>query len=237
MKYSGIIIGKRDVREVDRLYAVYTLEQGRLSILGKGVRKATAKLAGNLETLSHAEIYVSKGRGQGNITGAIALDSFLFLKADFAALNRAFYAVSYFNKFITQEEKDEKSFHFLLEYLKVMDALAMEGKEESKYDAVTFGFLFKFLENVGYGIDANYCSVCEEKIKEGGNFFSAKRGGIVCANCVRGEGQMVKIDDHSVKLIRIFYKNRISSLSKLEVGKRDVSNLRLVFQEFVNWIK
>jgi len=237
MKYSGIIIGKRDVREVDRLYVVYTLEQGRLSILGKGVRKAAAKLSGNLETLNYSEIYVSKGRGQGNITGAIALDSFLSLKADFAALNRAFYAVSYFNKFITQEEKDEKSFGFLLEYLGVMDALAMDGKGENKYDAVTFGFLFKFLENVGYGIDANYCSVCEDKITGGGNFFSAKRGGIICGNCRGGDGGTVKMDDHSVKLIRIFYKNRISSLSKLEVGKRDVSNLRLVFQEFANWIK
>ncbi|NTU66460.1 MAG: DNA repair protein RecO [Candidatus Moranbacteria bacterium] len=237
MKYSGIIIGKRDVREVDRLYVVYTLEQGRLSMLGKGVRKASAKLAGNLETLSHVEIYMSKGRGQGNITGAIALDSFLSLKADFSALGRVFYAVSYFNKFITQEEKDEKSFEFLLEYLRVMDALAASGKGERKYDAVTFGFLFKFLENVGYGIDANFCSVCEGKITGGGNYFSAKRGGIICGNCRRQEGGTVRIDDHSVKLIRIFYKNRIASLSKLEVSRRDISNLKIVFQEFANWIK
>lgn len=237
MKYRGIIIGKRDIQEVDRLYTIYTLEQGKITIVGKGVRKAQAKLAGNLETLTYAEVYASKGRGRGNITGAIALNNFLSLKSDFTALNRAFYGVSYFARFITQEEKDEKSFALLLEYLETMDALASSGKSEEKYDSVTFGFLFKFLENSGYGAEVNACVVCGSKISSGGNRFSARRGGIVCGDCSKNGGGMVAISDASVKLLRIFYKNRISNLAKLNMDRKDIGNLRVVFQEFANWIR
>jgi len=237
MKYTGIIIGKRDLREVDRLYSVYTAEQGRLSILGRGVRKPDAKLAGNLETLNLVEVYVSKGKGRGNITGAIPINGFLSLKSDFLALERVFHAISYFNKFVTQEEKDDLNFNFLAEYLAVMDSLAFGGLPESKYDVVTSGFLFKYLENLGYGIDASACGICEQRITEGGNFFSAAKGSIICRKCGPEERGVLRISDAGVKLLRIFYRNNIRNLSKLEMERHDMDNLKTVFKSFSDWIK
>jgi len=69
-KYTAIILASRDANEVNRLYIIYTLEQGLVKAVAKGVRKPAAKLAGHLEPGTLTEIYVARSRGMGQITGA-----------------------------------------------------------------------------------------------------------------------------------------------------------------------
>lgn len=237
LRYTGIIIGKRDVREADRLYSVYTLEQGRLGLLARGVRKPNAKLAGNLETLTLSEIYVNKGKGKGNVTGAIPLNGFLALKSDFQALERAFRAISYFSRFVTQEEKDEGAFVLLSEYLLTMDDLASCGSQEDRMESVTLGFLFKLFGHLGYAIDASACGRCGGRLEEGGNFFSPSAGAIICRDCGASVPGTLRISDAGVKLLRIFQANGIRNLAKLSAGKADLANLESVLRNFAGWLR
>src|SRR3989339_1692485 len=86
-KYTAIVLGKTDVGETDRIYTFYTREAGKIRAMGRGAKKSTAKLAGNLETGNLAEVWVMKGRGLGNISGAIALNHFPGTRADFDKLD------------------------------------------------------------------------------------------------------------------------------------------------------
>ena len=236
-KYTSLILSKRDISEVDRIYNFFTLEEGKVQAVGRGVRKPNAKLAGNLEPLTHCEIYVSKRKGLGNITGAIAVNNFAAVKADFAAISRIFWALAFFDKLITQQEKDEKSFALLLEYWEAMEKLSLEKRAEYKFDLVTLGFLFKLTECLGYKIRVEYCANCGEKIVAGNaNYFSAERGGVLCAQCALTERKKVKNSDSAIKLVKIFLKNKISSFSKLEVAEKDVRELKLIWKELSDWV-
>ena len=236
-KYTSLILSKRDINEVDRIYNFYTQEEGKIQAVGRGVRKPNAKLAGNLEPLTQAEIYVSKRKGLGNITGAIAVNNFSAVKADFLAISRVFWALSYFDKLITEQEKDARVFALFLEYLEAMNQLSAEKKAEYKFDIVTLGFLFRLTENLGYKIRVEYCAGCGQKIVAGNaNFFSAERGGALCANCAAMEKKKVRNSDASIKLVKIFLKNKISSFSKLEVAEKDARELKIVWKELADWI-
>lgn len=62
---TQIIILKRiNFSEADRILTVITPDQGRLSLLAKGVRKSKSKLAGGLELLSVSDITYIDGRGE-----------------------------------------------------------------------------------------------------------------------------------------------------------------------------
>ncbi len=236
-KYTSLILSKRDIAEVDRIYNFYTLEEGKIQAVGRGARRPNAKLAGNLEPLTQTEVYVSKRKGMGNITGAIAVNNFLALKADFLAISRVFWALSYFDKLITQQEKDMRVFELLLEYLEAMEKLSEEKKAEYKFDIVTLGFLFKLTESLGYRIQVGCCANCRRKMVAGNdNFFSAERGGALCGECAKAERRKVKNADSSIKLVKIFLKNRISSFSKLEVSEKDLRELRLIWKELIDWV-
>lgn len=236
-KYTSLILSKRDIAEVDRIYTFYTLEEGKIQAVGRGARKSDAKLAGSLEPLTHLEVYVSKRKGIGNITGAIVVNNFSSIKADFSAISRIFWALSHFDKLITQQEKDAQIFRLLLEYLETMERLSAEKKVEYKLDIVTLGFLFKLTESLGYKIRVEYCARCLGKIVAGNdNFFSAECGGAICPLCAKTERKKVKNSDTSIKLARIFLKNKISSFSKLDVCENDLRELKLIWKELSSWV-
>lgn len=240
-KYNGIILNKFDIGETDRLYTVYTLEAGKIRVKAIGVKKPNAKLAGSLEPVTQAEIFLARGRGRGNITGAITTENFLAIKSEIMALQKVFYIFRIFNRLVIDEEKDENIFNLLLGYLKAMDKLCQDGAQggaydENKSDIITLGFLFKFLDSLGYKIEAEKCVSCGKKLKEDGNYFSAELGGVACPDCKTGHGRKTKISAHAIKLIRIFLKNKVGNFSKISASKENVKNLKIIANEEINWI-
>lgn len=234
-KYNGIILNKFDIGETDRLYGIYTLEAGKIRVRAIGVKKPNAKLAGSLEPLTQSEIFMARGRGRGNITGAIAINNFLEIKSDISAIQKVFYTFGIFNRLITDEEKDENLFRLILKYLETINELSHREKD-IKMDIVTSGFLVRLLENMGYKIEAEKCVKCGERLKPDGNFFSAERGGILCGTCEKQILKKVKIGHNTVKIIRLFLANKIENFAKIEAEEKTVKNLKLVINEEINWI-
>lgn len=230
--------------EVDRFYIVYTRQAGKVRLLGKGVKKPNAKLAGNLEPLTYSEIFFAKGKGSGNIIGAIANDLFFGIKENLPISRSVFFTLGILGRIITEEEKDEKIFDLVLKYLESAQSMAEEFSEgkmkedelEKKMDVLSFGFLLKLLEKLGYGLEFEKCVFCKGKLLPGGNFFSAESGGILCVDCAKNQRQSVKATDESVKLGRIILKNRIRNFSKINVTKEAVDNLKLIVSEEIRWI-
>lgn len=230
-KYTSIILSKRDVFEVDRIYFFYTLQEGKISTLGKGVRRSSSRLAGSLEPLTYAEIFVSKGRGLGNITGVTVINNFSRLKGSLEAMGQAFWALGYFEQLITQQEQDVGVFELLVEYLETLEDVP---EEKIKVELVTIGFLFKLLERLGYRIVTRKCVDCGGNILAGNkNFFSAEKGGVVCACCgTRG----TTCSDSAIKLMRIFLGNRVGNFSKLALSQKEVRELKAVLNELIRWV-
>ncbi|MDP1884813.1 MAG: DNA repair protein RecO [Candidatus Moranbacteria bacterium] len=232
-KYNGIILNKKDVGEVDRIYTIYTLEAGKIRVLGKGVRKPNAKLAGNLESVTQAEIFLARSRGMGKITGSIVIDNFADIKADLDLINRVFYVFKILARLISDEEKDENIFRLLEKYLAVMDGLS--GKED-RADIVTLGLLFKILDEMGYRLEVERCVYCEKKLLLEKNYFSIARGGVLCAECFQFENKKIPVSNESIKLIRIFLRNKLENLVKLKASRQEISRLQIVLGEALDWV-
>ncbi len=236
-KYNAIVLNKIDTGETDRVYVVYTREAGRILARAIGVKKPNAKLAGNLESITQCEIFLAKGKGRGNVTGVIGVENFLAIKQNIEALEKVFGAMKIFNRLMTQEEKDEKTFQLLLDYLSAMNEVA--GKTEGdflKFDIYTLGFIFKLLQNLGYKQEVKKCAVCVGKLISGENYFSAQRGGIICAVCAKLEIRKIRVTDEAVKFIRIVLDNKIENLGKVKLEKKSLNNLKIIVQEAVRWI-
>jgi len=235
-RYQGIILSKYDIAEVDRFYVVFTRETGKIRAVGKGVRNPDAKLAGNLEPVTLSEISISRTKGRGKITGAIAANNFLAIKSNYHAMARVFYIFGIIEKMITDEEKDERVFDLILNFLKTLDDSVLKGGSEEKIDVLTLGFLFQLLHILGYGLNMECCIKCNEKLLPENNYFSAAAGGVFCRECANPTGRKVKINSGTIKLIRLFVKNKIQSFTKLTVSKEDISNSKVVVGEMVRWI-
>ena len=231
-KYHGIVLGKKDVGEVDRIYSIYTLEKGKIRVLGKGVRKPNAKLAGSLETITEGEIFIAKNRGLGKITGVIVTGNFGNIKRDLNLMTNVFDVFRVISQIISEEEEDRETFLLLEKYLQNMDRL---GDKDGLGDNLTVGMLFKIMDRLGYRLEVNRCVGCEKKLVLEKNCLSIVRGGILCANCCNGEGRKMDISNELIKLIRIFLENKLENLGKIKIDIKDTQKLKTIIKEVINW--
>lgn len=235
-KYTGIILGKKDVGETDRIYTIYTLESGKIRVLAKSVRKANAKLAGFLENFNLAEIFIAKSQGMGKITGSLVINNFSEIKNNLETVRAVFDSIGLLSKMIKDESGDPKTFKLLREYLETMNEIAKENNQD-KNEIISLGFSFKFFEELGYKIEVGNCAFCQEKIKEGNNFFDPQQGGIVCEKCLSNLKTRIRANANAIKIIRIFFQNNLKSLIKLKVDRKDLDNLKIIEREFSKWIE
>lgn len=232
-KYTGIILGKKDVGETDRIYTIYTQEAGKVRVLGKGVKKPEAKLAGHLEPVTLSEIFTAKSRGLGKITGSIVLENFSKIKNDYAALQKAYYAFRILDKLIGEGEKDAPIFSLISSFLA---GLEKNHGQQDKMDVLTLGFLFRLFGEAGYELEVERCVSCRQKLQKENNYLSLRQGGVLCQNCQAKESNKHKISTEAIKLIRIFQKNKPESLAKLKVPAKDINNLKIIAKEAFAWI-
>lgn len=235
-KYTGIILDKKDVGETDRIYTIYTLESGKIRVLAKSVRKANAKLAGFLENFNLAEIFIAKSQGMGKITGSLVINNFSEIKNNLENVRAVFNSIGLLSKMIKDESGDRKIFKLLHEYLETMNEIAKENNQD-KNEIISLGFSFKFFEELGYKIEVENCAFCQEKIKEGNNFFDPQQGGVVCNKCLSNLKTRIKVNTNAIKILRIFFQNNLKSLIKLKVDKKDLDNLKIIEREFSKWIE
>jgi DNA repair protein RecO (recombination protein O) len=230
-KYTAIILSSHDAGEFDRLYILYTKENGVVKAMGRGVRKQTAKLAGHLEPGTLSEVYVARARGMGQITGAIALDNFENIKNNFEKLAEVLKIFKFFTRHFSEEEKDEKVFDLLVDFL-TRAGLLSEDKSPALV-LLTEAFWWKLFDALGNRPETMKCAKCEARLEEKGEkYFSASRGGIVCGRCFAGEQDLAKISSDQIKLLRIFLANPLEKILKVKVDEMELKGLGRIRQDF-----
>src|SRR5690606_7475011 len=93
---SGIVLRRRDYKEFDRLYTLYTEDYGKIEAIARGSRKITSKLAGHLEPMSYSSFMLATGRAFDVLATSVRISSFKFPHNDllaFALANYFFEAV------------------------------------------------------------------------------------------------------------------------------------------------
>ncbi|MFC1645028.1 DNA repair protein RecO [Patescibacteria group bacterium] len=229
-KYTGIVLGKKDIGEADRLYTFYTLERGKIKAIARGVRRSQAKLAGHLENFCLVDFTVMKNRGMGNIASAIVEENFSNIRNDFDVLRISFEVFSKVDQLVVEEHKDDNIFKLLCLYLAVLNG------DMEKNRLISQGFIFQLLNLLGYSISVDRCGECQCAIEGDENYFNHQVGGVICCDCAKKMSNSAFISGNAIKLIRIFMNNRLDLLVKVKVSDKYIANLESISNNFVKWI-
>jgi len=260
-KYTAIILASREIGEVNRLYFLYTLEQGLVKAVAKGARKPTAKLAGHLEPGTVSEVYIARSRGMGQITGAITLENFENIKKDFARISEVLKIFHFFLKNFSEGEKDEKVFKLLCDFLTRVGLLSNDKSPTLVVEA----FWWKLFDVLGHRPEVMKCIVCREKLrgqrssyeiqslnqgstlsshpfpkgrdfsKSNLKFFSMEKGGTICSGCSQDFKGLIPISDNQIKLLRIFLGNPFEKIAKIKINEAEfkkLSKIREIYSRY-----
>lgn len=122
-RYSseGIILARKNLGEADRILTVLSKKYGKVSLIGKGIRKLKSKKRGSLEVFSHVSLAAARGRSLDILTEVESVDNFSRIRESLRKTAVAYFFVETVDKLTKDEEKNEILFKLLLEYLKDLE--------------------------------------------------------------------------------------------------------------------
>lgn len=210
---TGIVLNKKDWREADSLFTIYTADHGKLDLVAIGCRKIKSKLMGHLSSVGVVDIMVAKSKCQDKLATARLVERFTFdSKVDFYYFNLIFEVL---DKAINEGQGDLRLWQLLNNTLKW---LTCSSQVEQKNIVVSY-FIVQLINELGYRPDIKKCQVCGRSLTNP-NAFSLLDNGVLCSSC---PGEKITISSDLFSLLDVLLNNELEKLKqssfKLKVGK------------------
>jgi len=113
IRTKAIILSRTNYGEADRIMNILTPDNGKLSVIAKGVRREKSKLAGGIELLAISDLTVHQGKGNLGIVTSARLDTFFaHILENYEKLQFVYYVLKDISK--SAEALSEPEFYEIL---------------------------------------------------------------------------------------------------------------------------
>lgn len=210
----GIVLRRRDVREADRLYTIFTRNQGKIEALTRGSRKMTSKLSPHLESFATVDLLIARGRLWDHVAGVEAVEHFSNIGSRFLTTWAAFYAFELTDTLTKLGARDYGLWNLFLEYLRALNDLPNSASVFLLKQLVR-AYSCQLLLRLGVAPELERCQSC--KGSPGENFELSPSGVFckVCAGVVLREHSL-KMWEGALKPLRAYYSNSLQSFLRNE---------------------
>jgi DNA repair protein RecO (recombination protein O) len=180
---EGVVLRSIRFGEADRVLHLYTLDQGRVGAIAKGVRRTKSRFGARLEPLSHVELVLHQGNGDlQTVTGVQLLASHHAAREHPHRLSVGLIGLEAMLRLFPEQEANQRAFTAITRFLDALDDLPAGGRPD--LDPLGLAFQLKLLWVAGYQPHLGSCAECGSEGPLVG--FSARAGGTVCRACAVG---------------------------------------------------
>jgi DNA repair protein RecO (recombination protein O) len=144
-KLEAIVVKRKNLGEADRLVTVFSREQGKRSLLAKGIRRLTSRKKGHLELFNQVSLQIAKGRNLDLITEAAAINHFSRLRQNLNRVRIAYLLLELVDKLTAENQEHEAVYDLLGETLGQLDGDAASNN-------LIVDFEIRLLTLLGFGL-------------------------------------------------------------------------------------
>ncbi|MFH1825594.1 MAG: DNA repair protein RecO [Candidatus Firestonebacteria bacterium] len=232
-KTVGIIIKSRSFGETGKHLTIYTKSFGKINAIAKGAKKVRSRFGSSLELFTESELFMFKKEHKDlYLITQTKINKFLpNISKDIKKFGVASVISEFIYNFVPYTEKNIQLYNFFSYTLHLVNCVRYEEK-------VQMGFMVKFLSLVGYKINLNSCSSCNEYIKINSGLIknlSARFGGIICSNCGVLDVESIKIPNSTLKILEYLQKKGFYSLSKLIINKKSEEDIKSIVSYWIEY--
>lgn len=123
---QGIVLSRTDYGEADRIVTILTPEQGKITLMARGVRKPKSKLAGGIELFSTSDVSYIKGGGEiGTLISVRLLKHYGNIVQDIERVQLGYEVIKIINK-ATEDQPEEEYFQTLEQAFAALDDASID---------------------------------------------------------------------------------------------------------------
>lgn len=226
---EAIILRRMNLGEADRLLTLYTLTEGKVRAIAKGVRRPGSRKAGHLEPFTRAEVLLARGRSLDIITQAEAIELHRELQRDLETLGAAAYAVELLDRFTVDQGPHPELYRLLREILERLSA-------GSAQEALMRVYELRLLELAGFRPELFQCLGCGEQIRARDQFFSSHIGGVLCPDCGRSDALAAPISMPALRVLRHYQRSTTDRALQPEVRLPVLREAEARLEEYITYI-
>src|SRR2546430_633953 len=119
---EAIVLKTNDFAEADRIRVLFTGHCGKVRVVAKGIRRATSRMAGHAEPLTHATYQLARGRELDVLTGAEARAIYPDMRDDLGLIAAGWYVAELVDRFTAERVPSAPLFDLLETSLRRLDA-------------------------------------------------------------------------------------------------------------------
>lgn len=225
---EAIVLRTLDLGEADRILVLFTRHFGKVHVVAKGIRRATSRMAGHAEPLTHATYQLARGRELDVLTGAEARALYPELREDLARIAAGWYCAELVDRFTAERMPSAPLFELLETALRHLD----DGHPAA---LVCRWFDLHLLDRSGFRPELQECVSCRRALEERENVWSAPGGGAVCPSCAARAGGLV-LSVRALKSLRYLLVSDFESASRLRVDAPLAAELERHMRLFVQHV-
>ncbi|MBQ2830085.1 MAG: DNA repair protein RecO [Oscillospiraceae bacterium] len=178
---KGVILRATDTKDADKMLTVLTGERGKLSVVARGARRRTSRIAAASQLFVYSEMVLCERRGWYMLDEAATLCQFSALQNDLSQ----FALASYFAELTESLTQEEIEAHTALSlFLNALYALETLQKPSALVKAA---FTLRLLCLAGYEPLLDACAYCDEVTPQR-PMLDVLQGILRCAGCGTGSG-------------------------------------------------
>jgi len=230
---QGIILKKADRGEADQLFTVYTSKFGKISVMGRSIRKVRSKLRAGMDLFYLSEIEFIQGNYYKILTDALVLDKFSAIGESLERRTVARKMAECLDFLVKGQETEEKIWRLLLDTLGL---LSIPDFPRKKLKILYYYFFWNLVSLLGYQPELFKCQKCKRKLEPEKIYFLALEGGMVCQSCYSGQKQGLKVTSDIVKIMRLIAAQNKKTLCNLKVKKEHLELLSKTSQEYLAFV-
>ncbi len=226
---SGIRLG-----EADKLITFFTLKQGKLKGVAKGVRRMKSRFGASLEPFTHCKLIVfEKGEEKlARINQCDIFHAFQSLREIWDGIEQASRMVHWVMQMTPEKEANQNIFKLLLQGLTFL---------ETGQDRVlsTLLFIGQLVSDSGYQPHWDRCLKCRQGFKPGTRaavFFSSASGGTLCASCAKKDPAAIEISQGTRAFLHTAQKMDYSRAHRLKPSLSMKQEIETVFAAYLSHI-
>jgi len=207
---EAIVLKTNDFAEADRILVLFTRHFGKVRVVAKGIRRATSRMAGHAEPLTHATYQLARGRELDVLTGAEARAIYPDIRDDLGLIAAGWYVAELVDRFTADRVPSAPLFDLLETALRRLDA----GVHPP---LVCRWFDLHLLDRSGFRPELRECAQCRAVLGEETNAWSPEAGGAVCASCAATLTFVEPLTVRALKSLRYLLVSELAAAAQLRI--------------------
>jgi DNA repair protein RecO len=206
---KGIVLDKKDVREADQRFVLYTKKFGKIFLLARSSRKIKSKLRGGLKLFNLSQVEFIQGRNQKTLTDSFIEEDFENISKSLVKLKTAYKISELLKRLTSEEEKDLKVWSLSKKTFERLNEIKSLKEDLKNY----YYFFWNFAKIIGF----------EPHFKTGKSFFLEK--GILYYN-------KKEFASEAVKVIRVILEKDWNYFLKVNVKKEHFDLIKKISDSY-----